>query len=267
MKAERGHPTGSITGTEASPAGKVWNVLNGLGSMAFAVQFGIMTLEVQDTIRAPPSEESQMRKSIFSSMFFISGLKLAIGCLGYSAFGQQIPVNILTKNGSVGFFNPDWLIDIANVCVVVRIMGSYQVYAQTFFAFVERHVKSMSPHHMIHKQHIYHIPGYGIYNMTIFKLLWRTAYVCLITLIAMLIPFFNDVTGLIGAVGFWPLVVLLPVQMHIKQAGIPKWQPRWLALQFLSMACMIICVGAAVGSIAHIIDDCKDYTPFKTKNT
>lgn len=30
-----------------------------------------------------------------------------------------------------------------------------QVYAQTFFAFVERHVKSMSPHHTIHKQHIY----------------------------------------------------------------------------------------------------------------
>ena len=60
-------------------------------------------------------------------MFFISGLKLAIGCLGYSAFGQQVPVNILTKNGTVGFFNPDWLIDIANVCMVVRIMGSYQV--------------------------------------------------------------------------------------------------------------------------------------------
>lgn len=34
-------------GTEASAAGKVWNILNGLGSMAFAVQFGIMTLEVQ----------------------------------------------------------------------------------------------------------------------------------------------------------------------------------------------------------------------------
>ena len=83
----------------------------------------------------------------------------------------------------------------------------------------------------------------------------------------MLIPFFIDVTGLIGAVGLWLLVVLLPVQMHIKQADIPKWQPRWLALQFLSMACMIICAGAAVGSIAHIIVDCKDYTPFKTKNT
>ncbi len=73
-----------------------------------------------------------MRKSIFSSMFFISGLKLAIGCFGYSAFGQQVPVNILTKKGTVGFFNPDWLIDIANVCVVVRIMGSYQVSQLSF---------------------------------------------------------------------------------------------------------------------------------------
>lgn len=82
----------------------------------------------------------------------------------------------------------------------------------------------------------------------------------------MLIPFFDDVTGLIGAVGFWPLVVLSPVQMHIKQAGISKWKPKWLALQFLSMACIIICVGAAVGSIAHIIVDCKTHTPFKTKS-
>ena len=73
-----------------------------------------------------------MRKSLFSSMFFISGLKLVIGCLGYSAFGQQVPVNILTKKGTVGFFNPDWLIAAANICVVVRIMGSFQVILLSF---------------------------------------------------------------------------------------------------------------------------------------
>ena len=85
--------------------------------------------------------------------------------------------------------------------------------------------------------------------------------------IAMLIPFFNDVTGLIGAIGFWPLVIFLPVQMHIKQANIARWHPKWVALQVLSMTCMVICVAAAVGSVAHIIVDCKGYTPFKTKNT
>lgn len=36
----------------------------------------------------------------------------------------------------------------------------------------------------------------------------------------MLVPFFNDVVGLLGALGFWPLTVFLPIQMHIKQAGL-----------------------------------------------
>ena len=80
---------------------------------------------MQDTIKAPPSEEPQMRKALFASIPFISALKLAIACLGYSAFGQQVPVNILTKKGTAGFYNPDWLIDVANVCVVLRILGCY----------------------------------------------------------------------------------------------------------------------------------------------
>jgi len=41
----------------------------------------------------------------------------------------------------------------------------------------------------------------------------------LVAVIAMLVPFFNDVVGLLGALGFWPLTVFLPIQMHLKQAG------------------------------------------------
>ena len=37
--------------------------------------------------------------------------------------------------------------------------------------------------------------------------------------IAMLVPFFNDVVGLLGSLGFWPLTVFLPIQMHIAQTG------------------------------------------------
>ncbi len=44
-------------------------------------------------------------------------------------------------------------------------------------------------------------------------------YSCLVAVIAMLVPFFNDVVGLLGALGFWPLTVFLPIQMHLKQAG------------------------------------------------
>ena len=35
----------------------------------------------------------------------------------------------------------------------------------------------------------------------------------------MLVPFFNDIVGLLGSLGFWPLTVFLPIQMHLKQAG------------------------------------------------
>ena len=37
--------------------------------------------------------------------------------------------------------------------------------------------------------------------------------------IAMLVPFFVDVVGLLGSLGFWPLTVFLPIQMHIAQTG------------------------------------------------
>jgi len=40
-----------------------------------------------------------------------------------------------------------------------------------------------------------------------------------VAVIAMLVPFFNDVVGLLGALGFWPLTIFLPIQMHLKQAG------------------------------------------------
>ena len=55
------------------------------------------------------------------------------------------------------------------------------VYAQPWFAFVERTVKGVSPYHMMHKQQTFHIPGYGQYKLTVFKLLWRTTYVCIVT--------------------------------------------------------------------------------------
>ena len=46
------------------------------------------------------------------------------GCIGYAAFGDDAPGNLLT---GFGFYNPYWLIDFANVCIVVHLVGAYQV--------------------------------------------------------------------------------------------------------------------------------------------
>lgn len=80
----------------------------------------------------------------------------------------------------------------------------------------------------------------------------------------MLLPFFNDVVGILGAIGFWPLTVFFPVEMYISQKKIGRGTSRWIALKLLSLACFLVSVAAAVGSIAGVVLDLKTYKPFKT---
>lgn len=46
------------------------------------------------------------------------------GCLGYAAFGNDAPGNFLT---GFGFYEPFWLIDLANIFIAVHLIGAYQV--------------------------------------------------------------------------------------------------------------------------------------------
>ena len=53
---------------------------------------------------------------------------LSLGCLGYSAFGDKAPINLLNVGSSgEGFVNPVWLVGCANVFVIINMMGGYQV--------------------------------------------------------------------------------------------------------------------------------------------
>lgn len=46
------------------------------------------------------------------------------GVFGYAAFGNDAPGNFLT---GFGFYDPFWLIDIGNICIVIHLVGAYQV--------------------------------------------------------------------------------------------------------------------------------------------
>ena len=187
---------------------------------------------------------------------------LLCGCMGYAAFGDLAPSNLLT---GFGFYNPYWLIDIANLAIVVHLIGAYQVMSQPIFSFIEKFVSNRFPDsQFINKDVKIPIPGFRSLKLKLFRMVWRTIFVIITTLISMLVPFFNDVTGLLGAIGFWPLTVYFPVEMYIAQKKIPKWSPRWIALQILSMTCVVISIAAAAGSVAGIIHDVKSVKPFHT---
>lgn len=58
-------------------------------------------------------------------------------------------------------------------------------------------------------------------------------------------------------------------QFHIKllsaYAGLRRFSPKWCILQSVSFVCFLISLGGCVGSIAQIVIDTYDYTPFVTK--
>lgn len=58
--------------------------------------------------------------SILVTTFFY----LCCGCLGYAAFGSDAPGNLLT---GFGLYGPYWLIDFANACIILHLLGGYQV--------------------------------------------------------------------------------------------------------------------------------------------
>ncbi|KAL9255053.1 Amino acid permease 3-like protein [Drosera capensis] len=264
--AENGRIKGSLTGVSISgavtEAKKIWWTFQALGDIAFAYSYSMILIEIQDTVKSPPSEAKTMKRATLISVAVTTIFYMLCGCMGYAAFGDSSPGNLLT---GFGFYNPYWLLDIANAAIVVHLIGAYQVYCQPLFAFIEKVAYSTFPDStFITKEVKIPIPGYKLYNLSLFRLVWRTLFVITTTVISMLLPFFNDVVGLLGALGFWPLTVYYPVEMYIKLKKIPKWTNKWIGLQILSVTCLVLSIAAAVGSVAGVVLDLKTYKPFKT---
>ncbi|PKI42465.1 hypothetical protein CRG98_037138 [Punica granatum] len=264
--AGNGEIKGSLTGVkigEISKVRKIWRTFQALGNIAFAYSYSLILIEIQDTVKSPPSELSIMKKASRVSIAVTTFFYMLCGCMGYAAFGDSAPGNLLT---GFGFYNPFWLIDIANAAIVIHLLGAYQVFCQPLFAFLEAKVIKAFPNttFFTHEFEI-SIPFYNKpYKLSLFRLVWRTVFVMVTTTIAMLLPFFNDVVGLLGAIGFWPLTVFFPIEMYIEQMKIQKWGVKWVSLKLLSCGCLIVTIAATVGSIAGIVDDLQTYKPFKS---
>lgn len=79
---------------------------------------------LKDTLKSPPSETQTMKRASTIALVVTTTFYLVCGGFGYAAFGDATPGNLLT---GFGFYEPYWLVDFANVCIVVHLIGGYQV--------------------------------------------------------------------------------------------------------------------------------------------
>lgn len=249
--------TGVPVGKDFSGMDKMWKTFSALGDVAFAYSFCFVLIEIQDTLKSSPPENKQMKKATATGIMASTVFYMLCGVLGYAAFGNDAPGNFLT---GFGFYDPFWLIDIANICIVIHLLGAYQVLAQPFFGFVESCARKKWPQSKLVTKE-FSLCGVDV-NM--FRFVWRTMYVIVTTIIAMIFPFFNDFVGLLGAGTFWPLSVYFPIEMYISQAKIRKYSFTWIWMQILSLACLIVSLVAAVGSTRGLITSVQSFKPFES---
>jgi amino acid permease len=86
--------------------------------------FNEASVLLQDTLKSSPPENRVMKRASLIGILTTTLFYVLCGTLGYAAFGNDAPGNFLT---GFGFYEPFWLIDIANVCIAIHLIGAYQV--------------------------------------------------------------------------------------------------------------------------------------------
>ncbi|XP_073219473.1 amino acid permease 3-like [Cicer arietinum] len=238
----------------------IWRVFSSMGNIALACTYATVIYDIMDTLKSHPPENKQMKKANVIGVSTMTMIFLLCSCLGYAAFGDHTPGNIFA-----GFYEPFWLVALGDTFIVIHMIGAYQVMGQPFFRVVEMGANIMWPDsNFINKEYPISLCGITI-NLKFFRLIWRTIFVIIATILAMAMPFFNEVLSFLGAIGFGPLVVFFPIQMHIAQKQIRTLSMKWCVLQFLNCLCFIVSLAAIVASIHEISKDLHKYKLFKYK--
>ncbi|KAL5071244.1 hypothetical protein RYX36_022131 [Vicia faba] len=258
-----GASTSLIGGSkEGSLEDRVWSMLVALGNVALASSYSQIAIDIQDSLKSSPPENKVMKMANRVGIFAMTNIFLLCACSGYAAFGSNTPGSILMGSG---FKEPFWLIDLANVFLIVHLVGAYQVIVQPIFCVVELSVgQRWSESSFITKEYPIGFSKMK-FNLNLFRLIWRTIFVTIVTVLAMAMPFFNEMLGLLGAMGYWPLTIYFPTQMYIAKQKIRRQTFKWFGLQTLNFIFMIVSIVAACAAIHGMHEAFHKYKPFMYK--
>lgn len=118
-------------------------------------------LNFQDTLKSKPAENKVMKRASMIGISTATTIYIICGCVGYGAFGNLAPGNLLT---GFGFYEPFWLIDLANVFIVIHLVGAYQVLhslINSIMIFIRVLDKMGSFYFFIYSYNIYYMTGIG----------------------------------------------------------------------------------------------------------
>nr|GMC50825.1 lysine histidine transporter 1-like [Ipomoea batatas] len=215
--------------TDASRSGMVFNFFSALGDVAFAYAGHNVVLEIQATIPSTPEKPSKgpMWKGVIVAYIVVAVCYFPVALIGYWMFGNKVEDNIL-----LSLEKPTWLIIMANMFVVVHVIGSYQIFAMPVFDMIET----------------------VLVKKLMFKPTWYLRSIVRITYVGLL--------GFFGGFAFAPTTYFLPCIMWLAVYKPKKfslsWCCNWVCI-ILGVALMIL---APIGALRAIILQAKTYKFF-----
>ncbi|THG17157.1 hypothetical protein TEA_027729 [Camellia sinensis var. sinensis] len=112
-----------------------------------------------------------MKKASATSILLTTTLYLCCACFGYAALPRKMLIGF-------GFYEPHWLVDLANACVVLHLVGGYQVYSQPLFAKAERWItKKLPDNEFVNNVYTIKLSMLTVFKLNLLRLCFRTTYV------------------------------------------------------------------------------------------
>ncbi|CAN0890089.1 Lysine histidine transporter-like 5, partial [Linum grandiflorum] len=223
--------------------GVVFEVLNGLGEIAFAFAGHSVVLEIQATIPSTPDKPSKkpMWKGVIAAYAIVIVCYGSVAASGYWAFGNKVDDDIL-----ISLEHPNWLISAANFMVFIHVIGSYQIFAMPMFDTIEGFLVrrcNFTPSRPL-------------------RVIARSLYVALTAFIGMCVPFFGGLLGFFGGLVFASTSYFLPCIIWLVVKRPSAWSCHWCASWISIIVGVSIALLAPVGGMRNIIMSARSYKFF-----
>jgi amino acid permease len=233
-------PTNYTPGHGLSATEHTFGVFNAITTMLFAYGGHNIALEVQATLPSPPSTVGPMMKGVNAAFVLTGVCYLLVTVTGFHAFGVGVPDNVLAGFG--GDFGS--AVAVANLMVVLHVAAAYQVFTQPVFDSIESSMAAKL----------------GKKPNVIYRVAMRTLYVAVLTFVAIVVPFFGSLMGLVGAIGITPTTFLLPCLLWVMKERPPTWSFSWV-LNW-GLVGVTACVGmlGAIGACYSLVHQASSFS-------
>ncbi|XP_020539512.1 probable GABA transporter 2 isoform X2 [Jatropha curcas] len=235
---------------ESFESARVFNAFASISIIAAIFGNGILP-EIQATL-APPATGKMVKGLIMCySVILVTFYSAAVS--GYWVFGNKSNSNILKSlmPDEGPSLAPTWVLGLSVVFVLLQLFAIGLVYSQVAYEIMEKNSADVNQG-MFSKRNL--IP----------RLILRSIYVIFCGFMAAMLPFFGDINGIVGALGFIPLDFVLPMLLYNM-----THKPQKSTLTYwINISIIIVFSGAGIvgafSSIRKMVLDAKKFKLFSS---